>query len=86
MLDALSDKPYEVFALLLLDAQHRVLVFQEVIQGTINAAIVYPREVVRWVLDYGAAAVILVHNHPSGDSEPSEADKRITARIKVLWP
>ncbi|MBB1438656.1 DNA repair protein RadC [Shewanella sp. SG41-4] len=78
----LSDRSYEVFALLLLDTQHRVIQFVELFRGTIDSASVYPREVVSLVLEKKAAAVIVCHNHPSGIAEPSQADRRITERIK----
>ena len=77
----LVTKEHEVFALLLLDSQHRVLQFVELFRGTLDAASVYPREVVKEVLSYNAAAVILAHNHPSGVAEPSQADRRITERL-----
>ncbi|WP_133408129.1 RadC family protein [Parashewanella tropica] len=77
----LSDRNYEVFAVLLLDSQHRVIQFVELFRGTINAASVYPRDIVGLVLEKNAAAVIVCHNHPSGVAEPSQADKRITERI-----
>lgn len=77
----LRDRPYEVFAMLLLDNQHRVLQFCELFFGTIDAASVYPREIVRSVLKHNAAAVILCHNHPSGVAEPSRADRHITERL-----
>ncbi|MFM4731957.1 RadC family protein [Aeromonas salmonicida] len=72
----------EVFALLLLDNQHRLLDYQELFFGTINAGSVYPREVVKAALGKNAAAVILAHNHPSGLANPSDADKAITDRLK----
>ncbi|WHF42166.1 RadC family protein [Aeromonas salmonicida] len=72
----------EVFALLLLDNQHRLLEYQELFFGTINAGSVYPREVVKAALGKNAAAVILAHNHPSGLANPSDADKAITDRLK----
>ena len=78
----LLDRNYEVFAVLLLDSQHRVIQFIELFRGTINSASVYPRELVELVLNKNAAAVILCHNHPSGVAEPSQADKRITKRIE----
>ncbi|MGX5915442.1 RadC family protein [Aliidiomarina sp. Khilg15.8] len=78
----LRHQPREVFALLLLDSQHRLLHFAELFQGTINAAPVYPREIIKLVMQYNAAAVILAHNHPSGVAEPSGADQRVTERIK----
>ncbi|MGS0690526.1 RadC family protein [Shewanella sp. 30m-9] len=78
----LSDRAYEVFAILLLDSQHRVIQFVELFRGTINSASVYPREVVSLVLEKNAAAVIVCHNHPSGIAELSSADRRITERLK----
>ncbi|GGP52094.1 MULTISPECIES: RadC family protein [Shewanella] len=78
----LADRSYEVFALLLLDTQHRVIQFVELFRGTIDSASVYPREVISLVLEKKAAAVIVCHNHPSGIAEPSQADRRITERIK----
>ncbi|MCE9680319.1 DNA repair protein RadC [Shewanella sp. AS1] len=78
----LADRAYEVFAILLLDSQHRVIQFVELFRGTIDSASVYPREVVGLVLEKKAAAVIVCHNHPSGVAEPSQADRRITERLK----
>lgn len=74
--------PYEVFACLFLDNQHHILEFEELFRGTIDGASVYPREVVKKALEYNAAAVIFAHNHPSGISEPSQADKLITDKLK----
>jgi len=71
----------EVFGIIALDSQHGVLSFEVLFQGTIDAAAVYPRDVVKAALTHNAAAVILTHNHPSGCPEPSEADHRITQRI-----
>ncbi|MGW7677819.1 DNA repair protein RadC [Shewanella sp. S23-S33] len=71
----------EVFAVMLLDNQHQLLEFKELFFGTLDAASVYPREVVKAVLAVNAAAVIFAHNHPSGESEPSTADKNITKRL-----
>ena len=71
----------EVFAVMLLDNQHQLLEFKELFFGTLDAASVYPREVVKAVLAINAAAVIFAHNHPSGESEPSAADKNITKRL-----
>ncbi len=81
LLSQLRDRDHEVFALLLLDNQHRVLKYTELFRGTIDGAAVYPREVVKLALAQGAAAVILVHNHPSGIAEPSQADRAITERL-----
>lgn len=78
----LHDVEHEVFSALFLDTQHRVIRFEALFRGTIDAASVYPREVVKQALACNAAAVILVHNHPSGDPTPSDADRRITQRLK----
>ena len=72
----------EHFALMLLDSQHRVLECNVIFSGTIDGAAIYPREIVKAALHANAAAVILAHNHPSGQPVPSSADKRITERIK----
>lgn len=77
----LRDEPREVFALLLLDARHRVIGFERIAEGTLAQATVHPREVLRAVMRHNAAAVILAHNHPSGVAEPSEADRRLTERL-----
>ncbi|MDU3585463.1 MAG: DNA repair protein RadC [Pseudomonas aeruginosa] len=73
---------YEVFALLLLDSRHRVIGFRELFRGTLDGASVYPREVVKIALEHNAAAIIMVHNHPSGDPEPSQADRTLTTTLK----
>lgn len=72
----------ELFMVLFLDNRHRLIAGEELFAGTINTAPVYPREVVRRALLHNAAAVILSHNHPSGDPEPSAADVRITAELQ----
>lgn len=74
--------PNEVFACLFLDNRHRVIRCDELFRGTIDGASVHPREVVRRVIETNAAAVIFAHNHPSGVAEPSQADLRITQRLK----
>ncbi len=73
---------HELFCCLYLDNRHRVLRFDELFRGTIDGTSVYPREVVKEALGVNAAAVILAHNHPSGVAEPSQADERITKRLK----
>ncbi|HHJ20065.1 MAG TPA: JAB domain-containing protein [Gammaproteobacteria bacterium] len=78
----LRDYPYEVFACLYLDTRHRLISYDELFRGTIDGASVHPREVVRKSLEHNAAAVILAHNHPSGVAEPSDADCRITLRLR----
>ncbi|MGZ5055013.1 MAG: RadC family protein [Methylobacter sp.] len=74
---------YEVFACLFLDNQHRVIQLDELFRGTIDGASVYPREVAKQALRHNAAAVIFAHNYPSGISEPSQADKHITEKLKL---
>ncbi|SEP14187.1 RadC family protein [Aquisalimonas asiatica] len=78
----LRHRQREVFACLFLDNRHRVMHFEELFEGTIDAAAVYPREVVRRALAHNAAAVIAAHNHPSGVAEPSRADEQITRRLR----
>ena len=78
----LAERPSEVFACLYLDTRHRVIALEELFQGTIDGASVHPREVVRRALECRAGAVILTHNHPSGVAEPSQADLRITQRLR----
>lgn len=73
----------EVFSCLFLNNQHHVVKLEEMFQGTIDGAAVYPREVVRRCLEHNAAAVIFAHNHPSGVAEPSQADIAITRKLKA---
>jgi len=77
-----ADYKNEVFCAIFLDNRHRVLRFDEMFQGTIDGASVYPRIVVQRALEINAAAVIFAHNHPSGIAEPSNADEQITRRLK----
>ncbi|MGC7917743.1 RadC family protein [Vibrio anguillarum] len=77
----LRDRHREAFYILFLDNQHRVISDEVLFEGTIDAASVYPREVVKRALHHNAAALILAHNHPSGVAEPSQADRRITRRL-----
>lgn len=78
----LADYEHEVFALLLLDNRHRIIVFHELFRGTLDGANVYPREVVKTALEHNAAATVLVHNHPSGDPKPSQADITLTRKLQ----
>ncbi|WP_313500242.1 RadC family protein [Stutzerimonas nitrititolerans] len=78
----LAGLEHEVFAVLFLDNQHRLIEYIEMFRGTIDSASVYPREVVKEALKRNAAAVILSHNHPSGHAEPSQADRTLTERLK----
>ena len=82
LLSKLRHLGHERFCCLYLDNRHRVLRFDELFRGTIDGTSVYPREVVKEALSVNAAAVILAHNHPSGVAEPSQADERITRRLK----
>jgi DNA repair protein RadC len=78
----LRDRSYEVFCCLFLDNAHRVLAFEELFRGSLTGTAVYPRELVKRALALNAAAVILVHNHPSGVAEPSRADEVLTRRVQ----
>ncbi len=78
----LADRTHEVFCAVFLDAQHGVLAVAEMFRGTLTQTSVYPREVVVEALARNAAAVILAHNHPSGNTEPSPADLAITQVLK----
>jgi DNA repair protein RadC len=79
----LARQPYEVFALLFLDAQNRLICMEEMFRGTLTQTSVYPREVVARSLQLHAAAVVLAHNHPSGTVQPSRADEALTQTIKA---
>ena len=79
----LAAKNHEVFAVLFLDAQHRLLALEELFRGTLSQTSVYPREVAIRALHHQAAAVVLAHNHPSGSVEPSRADEAITHTLKA---
>jgi DNA repair protein RadC len=78
----LATYEHEVFSCLFLDNRNRVITFEEMFRGTIDGASVYPREVVKACLSCNAAAVIFAHNHPSGATDPSQADIAITERLK----
>ncbi|MEO6362644.1 MAG: DNA repair protein RadC [Caldimonas sp.] len=78
----LGARGHEVFAVLFLDAQSRLVRLEEMFRGTLTQTSVYPREVVKRALELGAAAVILAHNHPSGAAEPSRADEFLTQTLK----
>ncbi len=78
----LGSRPYEVFAVLFLDSQHRLIVLEEMFRGTLTQTSVYPREVVIRALALNAASVVLAHNHPSGTTKPSRADEALTQTLK----
>lgn len=77
----LAHRPHEVFAVMFLDAQHRLLALEELFRGTLTETCVYPREVVLRALHHRAAAVVLAHNHPSGEVRPSAADAALTRHL-----
>jgi len=74
--------PFEVFACLFLDNKHRVIEYEELFRGTVDAASVHTREVVRRAIHHNAVAIVLAHNHPSGNTEPSQSDIHITQKLK----
>ena len=78
----LAERPHEVFACIFLDAQNRLIAYEEMFRGTLTQTSVYPREVVKEALAHNAAAVILSHNHPSGLANPSGADQALTHTLK----
>ncbi|HCM5830641.1 RadC family protein [Klebsiella pneumoniae] len=80
----LAQEPNEVFVALFMDNQNRVIAYEELFKGTVNSTSVYPRVVLSRVLAHNAAAIIFAHNHPSGLTDPSTADKFITTRLKVV--
>ena len=79
----LSARNHEVFAVLFLDVQNRMLALEELFRGTLTQTSVYPREVVLRALHHQATAVVLAHNHPSGSVQPSRADEALTGTLKA---
>ena len=77
----LASRPYEVFAVLFLDAGQRLIALEELFRGTLTHTSVYPREVVLRTLHHQASGVVLAHNHPSGSPEPSPADEALTSKL-----
>jgi DNA repair protein RadC len=78
----LSALEHEVFTVLYLDAQNRLIAYEELFRGTVSQTAVYPREIVKRALAHNASAVVLAHNHPSGLAEPSSADRLLTDSLK----
>jgi len=78
----LAGLPHEIFMVLLLDSQNRLIEGVELFRGTINQTSVYPREIVKLALERNAAGVVFAHNHPSGAAEPSSADESLTRTLK----
>ena len=79
----LAPRPHEVFAVVFLDHQHRLIAMEELFRGTLTQTSVYPREVALRALHHHAAAVVLAHNHPSGQVEPSPADEALTRSLRA---
>ena len=79
----LGSRPHEIFAVLFLDSQHRLIALEELFRGTLTQTSVYPREVVVRALALNAASVVLAHNHPSGTAQPSRADEALTQTLKA---
>jgi DNA repair protein RadC len=79
----LGNLDHEIFGVIFVDKCHRVIEYVEMLRGTIDGASVYPREVVKLALKKGAAACVLVRNHPSGETTQSQADEQITRRLKA---
>lgn len=79
----LANRAHEVFAVLFLDVQNRLIVLEEMFQGTLTQTSVYPREVVKRALHLQASGVVLSHNHPSGSVQPSRADEMLTQTLKA---
>lgn len=79
----LGSRPHEIFAVMFLDSQHRLIVLEEMFRGTLAQTSVYPREVVQRALALNASSVVLAHNHPSGTAKPSRADESLTQTLKA---
>lgn len=78
----LAGLEHEEFHVVFLDARHRIIAVEAMFRGTVDGAEVHPREVAKAALRHNAVAIILAHNHPSGNPEPSAADRGVTARLK----
>ncbi len=79
----LGSRPHEIFAVMFLDSQHRLIALEEMFRGTLTQTSVYPREVVQRALTLKASSVVLAHNHPSGSAKPSRADEALTQTLKA---
>jgi DNA repair protein RadC len=77
----LAGLPHEAFMVIYLNVKNRVIDYEVLQQGTVDKAIIYPREIIKAALTHKAAGVILSHNHPSGDPEPSKEDKHLTRSV-----
>ena len=81
----LANSNSEVFCVLFLNNQLCLILFERLFKGTVNQVEVYPREIVRRALELNAVAVILVHNHPTGDCRPSQGDELLTKQVKLAF-
>lgn len=79
----LAEEKNEVFAVIFLNAQLKLIAFEKLFHGTINESNIYPRRVVQKALEYNAETIIIAHNHPSGNCRPSTADEKITLQLKT---
>lgn len=82
MMTRIGSKEHEVFSILFLNIKHKLIAVEDMFRGTLDSASVYPREVLKTALKHNAASLILAHNHPSGEVEPSKADIDITNKLK----
>ncbi|MBP6124153.1 MULTISPECIES: RadC family protein [Providencia] len=82
LLELFAGQEREVFMVLFLNSQHQIICHEEMFKGTLNKVEVHPREIIRFAIKMNASAIILAHNHPSGNPEPSVADRQVTERIQ----
>ena len=78
---SLQKNKKEIFKVLFLDAKNRIINTKDLFEGTLNSSVVYPREIMKMAIKYNAVNLIFVHNHPSGNPEPSQSDKDITKNL-----
>lgn len=79
----LAHEPNEIFCVAFLDTRHRIIAIENMFHGTIDGCEVHPRVVAKRALETNSAAIIVAHQHPSGNPEPSAADRAITAQLKA---
>lgn len=81
LFQSMSKEKIEVFKVLFLNGKNKLIEVEELFRGSLNSSAVYPREIIKKAIKYNAVGLIFVHNHPSGDSSPSESDKEITENL-----
>lgn len=81
LFQSMSKEKIEVFKVLFLDGKNKLIEPEDLFRGSLNSSAVYPREIMKKAIKYNASGLIFVHNHPSGDSSPSESDKEITENL-----